>query len=311
MEKFTMTRVFFGLVLTGVLCLSGMPTSALAQSGPGGAQPAQPGLPSVQPNQMVKLNVQNLPQMVQAAGFQIQPMNYANGQQYWRATIQLNGWGYVVDVRPGYSAQGQITNFWLSSDLNTPIAANGMPASTLLKLLEKNHTSLPYFFSYNAATSKLCLNYEHPFNDSNQQEIQKELTEFCNKIRDTYPLWSGNGQVPVNMNPIVPVNMNPIPVAPVVPNGVANIAGTTWNGQENISGGWTGITFQFQANGQAIMTLQGGASYYGNWTQSGNQVTMQFPTVSNSFTGTINGNAINGQGQDKVGPWNFNVTKSN
>src|SRR5207253_217571 len=129
---------------------------------------------------------------------------------------------------PRYSAQGQILGLWLTSDLNGQTAAGALPAATLLKLLEANHSMAPYFFSYNPATSKLALKWEHPFPNSNNQEMQQILTLFCKKIQDTYPLWSGTNVPPVVVTPPVvnPPIVNPPIVNPPVIQAGDVLAGT-------------------------------------------------------------------------------------
>ena len=252
------------------------------------ALPPRPGLSADAVS--IKLSPQNLPQMVQTAGFQVRQMATDKGQPFWKASAQLDGWKYEIEVRPTFDSQSQIINFWLVSELSSPVPASNLPASAMLKLLDANRTLAPYFFAHNPGNGRLTLNWQHPFHDSNPNEIKQSLHKFCQKIRDTESLW-GN---------------SPNPAAPAT---AANLAGTTWTGKQDITGPWTPVTFQFHAGGQAV-AIVAGKNFHGTWTQTGDQVTMNFLGAAN-HNGTITGTTLSGKGQDSVAPWNFTVTKSN
>jgi len=110
----------------------------------------------------------------------------------------------------------------------------------------------------------------------------------------------GATSTPVVTNPTTPV---------VTPNPTTGgLAGTTWQGQETLSG-FGNLKFVFQGGGQVTMyDVQ--KNYPGTWTQQGNRVTINLPSVQLTYTGTVNGTTIAGQGSDPKGKWTFNVSKS-
>jgi hypothetical protein len=96
------------------------------------------------------------------------------------------------------------------------------------------------------------------------------------------------------------------PVAPVVAH---QIAGTSWTGRENL-GGYSNLLFRFEAGGRVTM-IDARSTVQGTYTQTGNQVSLQFPSVRASYQGTINGTALSGQGSNVSGEtWAFSVSKN-
>jgi hypothetical protein len=91
-----------------------------------------------------------------------------------------------------------------------------------------------------------------------------------------------------------------------------NLAGTSWSGQENLTGSWTKLRFDFLQNGQVRMT-DSQMSYYGTYSQgTGGQVTIQLPGIATTFNGVATSQAITGKGYDGKGPpWDFSVQRSN
>jgi hypothetical protein len=92
-----------------------------------------------------------------------------------------------------------------------------------------------------------------------------------------------------------------------------SVVGTRWDGQENLTGQSTNVTFKFLSGGQVTMTGsngQGGtATYSGTYSQQGNQVVLQFPSIGTTFQGVMSGVCIQGQGHEGGHSWNFSVVK--
>ncbi len=312
-----MIRTLASLILTGVLALTCSITPALAQTGPVG----QPSAPAVAPQgqaQFIKLDKNTLPQMLQQAGFTVQTRN-----DIFQISATKDGWSYVVDVVPVHN-NGAMVGFLLRSELGNPIADNG--ANSLLQALLQHNQSQPfYYFSFNAQSHKVVLNWQFPMGDSTPQELQGVVNNFFAKIRDTYPVW-GNSAQPANNTPAsnpaapsmpVPPQSPAMPsfqVPPQAPAAANNLANTKWSGQEDIQKGqMSPIAFQFLPGGNVMMIVPDhNGTYQGTYVQNGNQVTMNFPAAQNVYQGVINGQTFTGKASDhKGGSWNFSVSVQN
>jgi hypothetical protein len=288
-----MFRSVLSLALVGVLSLFSLAGTVQAEP-PMVATPAPPSLPMEppppfpMPQALQILTDQSVPQMLQQAGYQVQTLQAGDGQSYWKITSpQLSQGIDVVPIR----TPGKIDGLILRVEL--PVQANTISQQGLLNLMAANEQNAPFFFTYSPQTGKLYLAHKHVFPDSNSQELQGEISGLNMKLTQVLP----------QVNALVQQKID---------NGkvLDNLANTSWSGQEKITGQWTPISFKFQAGGQATMVIPGG-TYSGTWNQTGNQVTISLPTINNTFTGTINGNTISGQGKDNVGPWDFTLNKLN
>ncbi len=177
MRRFTLT-----FLAAAVLSLCHLAHNVRAQTGPiGGSQPA----PQSTANQ--QLTETNIPSMLQTAGFQVEEKTDAFAKKFWVAKIQQNGWGYVIELSPYQTQQGQITGFWLKSPLGSPIDPAKVNTNSLLNLLALNHLQAPYFFSYN--NSRIYLNWEYPYTQISQHTMRTELDRFMKKVQDTSTSW--------------------------------------------------------------------------------------------------------------------------
>ncbi len=114
-------------------------------------------------------------------------------------------------------------------------------------------------------------------------------------------------QVAVAPNPNSPPN--PDPQQPPV-----NLVGTTWTGTEGPKAELK-LTIQFTAQGKATVTTpplgagQPPIVTPATWTQAGNSVTTTLNNGTTSYTGTVNGNQMQGKMTAGTGTsWDFSVT---
>ncbi|MGF1581357.1 MAG: trypsin-like peptidase domain-containing protein [Gemmataceae bacterium] len=88
------------------------------------------------------------------------------------------------------------------------------------------------------------------------------------------------------------------------------LGGTTWSGSETLEN-FGALTFQFLANGTAIMIDTAGRSQ-GTWTLQGNQVTIRFNNGQIVYVGTVSGNTMTGgAANSKGGSWRFTLKQGN
>ena len=100
-----------------------------------------------------------------------------------------------------------------------------------------------------------------------------------------------------------------MPGGKLPPNPGGGLAGTTWNGNETGLEGFDRLSFQFNANGQATMTDAAGVER-GTWSQAGNNITINFGGGGVVYTGTLQGNRIQGTARNAANKqWNWSVTR--
>jgi hypothetical protein len=243
----------------------------------------------------VQLNETDLPQMLKELGFNVDTKQNPQKETYWLIRTQEDGWGFVVEVVPQRDKMTkQMTGFWLISDLGGVIENPGaLSATALLRLMDKSHSIAPYFFSYNAATKHIAMNYEYPFNTVDKKRLKEEFKNLFTQIRDTHGLWKINALMPgTKPNPAV----NP-----------PGLAGSSWKGTEEVDG-YGDLAFQFQDSGKAIMVDKDG-KHPGNWTQNGNQITLQFYDGGVTYKGTLSENSLSGTGNNAATSWKFIVKR--
>ncbi len=252
---------------------------------------AQP-VPAAQPQQQyTALTTQSLPQMMQQAGLQVVSKSDAMGP-FWWATDPQNGKAVLVEP---YKMQGeQIEGIKMSVSL--PMPAGGV---TQQQFADINAKIKPYTLVHNVQANLLEIRILYNYKDSNARELKAWANKMVATLNEVTPLVNGNA---------VPV-VNPVPAPAPIPAPAVNLAGTTWKGTENL-GGFAALTFQFQANGQALM-IDAQRTVQGTYVVNGNQVTINLGQYA-TYTGTLNGNAFTGTGQSaKQAPWNFSTSKVN
>jgi hypothetical protein len=287
-----MLRIMFKLFFAGVLALGCLAGPSIAQ------------VPTAQPvQQYTPLTLQSVPQMLQSAGFQ--PMvtfNAQNNLPVWSFMHPQSG--KKIALAADKLQGNQIFGFAVACEVPMPLGGVNP------QLLNQVNSKLNPYILVPIQGNKLALARPYNLNDSNPQELLAIVTDLVAKASQAQQLL--NGQPPVAPAPAPTPAPVPAPVPVPAPGQVVNLAGTTWNGQHNLSGTWTGITFQFQAGNQAtvvIATPKGPMSIQASYVQNGNQVTVTTP--NETFTGTISGTTFAGQGQDNIGPWNFTTNKVN
>lgn len=95
------------------------------------------------------------------------------------------------------------------------------------------------------------------------------------------------------------------------PRPGATLAGTTWDGNETLSG-FGRLKFQFDADGKVTMfdaKFAERGSVPGSWTQNGNQVKISFKDCV--YEGTINGDVLSGSARflESGNTWTFSLTR--
>jgi hypothetical protein len=293
------------LLFVGVLCVTLAASSRVsAQSGPSG--PADSGgSPSPQANR-VPFTTESLPKMLKDLGYTVTEKASANGP-YWQVVTQSENWNFTVQVLPMVN-QGKITCLLLSSDLGRKINPQAS-VQDVLKVLKWNHEgAYLFYFGYNAQSGCITAQRPHLFNDSTPDEMRNLFEEYFKSIRQFHTVWnqlSGAAAAPANNGGPAPA-ATPAP-APA-PQAVVSVAGSTWSGTENLPG-FGKLTFVFRANGSATMIDTKGETA-GNWTQNGNDVTINFNGCV--YQGRVNGQNLAGSGRITSGnqagqTWTFQL----
>jgi hypothetical protein len=295
------------LLLVGVVCVtltSGAANRASAQpsTGPSSGPAASGGSPAPQANRIQFTN-DSLPKMLKDLGYTVTEKASANGP-HWQVVTQSENWNFTVQVLPMVN-QGKITCLLLTSDLGRKINPQ---ASTqdVLKVLQWNHEGgYLFYFGYNAQTGCITAQRPHIFSDATPDEMRAVFEDYFKSIRQFHAVWN---QLSGAAAAAAPAN-NGGPAQVAAPQAVANVAGSTWSGTENLPG-FGKLTFVFRANGSATMIDTKGETA-GNWTQNGNDVTINFNGCV--YQGRINGQALAGSGRITSGnqagqTWTFQVS---
>lgn len=87
-----------------------------------------------------------------------------------------------------------------------------------------------------------------------------------------------------------------------------DLVGTTWDGSESL-GGFGKLTFQFHADGKAIM-IDTKSTVAGKWSRDGTRVTIAFQNCV--YEGTLQDKTLSGNARETPGDrqWTFSVTRS-
>ena len=293
------------LLVVGIMTVTcvGIASAQPGSSGPSGPAPSG-GSPAPLP-QRVAFTRDSMPQLLKQLGYTVTEKTNANGGVYWQVVTQSENWNFTVNVVPMVH-QDKINGLLLTSDLGRKVNPQA-GTQDILKLLQYNQ-ELAYliYFGFNAQTGCLTAQRPYSFPDASIEEMRLLFNDYFKTIRDTHPLWNpvagGAAAAPVN-NGGPAVNNNPAP-APVV----ANVSGTTWNGSETLPG-FGKLSFIFRPGGAATMIDAKGQTE-GNWTQNGNDVTINFNGCV--YQGRINGQMLSGSGRITSGgqagqTWSFQV----
>jgi hypothetical protein len=261
--------------------------------------------PTPQPSR-VAFTKESLPKLLKDLGYTVTEKSAPNGAIYWQVVTQSEGWNFTVLVLPMVN-QGKITSLLLTSDLGKKVNQQA-GAQGVLKLLQWNQElGFMFYFGYNAQTG--CVSAQRPLaiSDASPDEMRLVFNDFFKTIRDTHALWNPLSGAPA----AAPAAGGPAPAGTPAPAPVvtASIAGSTWNGNENLPG-FGKLSFVFRAGGAATMIDAKGQTE-GTWTQNGNDVTINFNGCV--YQGRINGQSLTGSGRITSGgqsgqTWSFQVT---
>ncbi len=291
------------LLVASIMTVTLTGAASAQPSGPSGPLPSG-GAPTPQPNRVV-FTRDSLPQLLKQLGYTVNEKTLPNGGLYWQIATQSEGWNFTVNVLPMVQ-QDKITSLLLSSDLGRKVSPQA-GAQDVLKLMKYNHDqAYLLYFGYNAQTGCVTAQRPYVFPDASPEEMRLVFNDIFKSIRDTHAIWNPLGGAA--QAPAPALNGGPAPNANPPVQLVANIVGTTWNGSENLPG-FGKLTFQFRAGGAATM-IDAKATTEGNWTQNGNDVTINFQGCV--YQGRINGQSISGSGRITTGgqagqTWSFQV----
>ncbi len=279
----TLAKILFAVALS-LGCLS---STAFAQP-PVGQQAAQ----------YTDFTLQSVPQMLQQGGYQITPKTDAIGT-YWLAANPQSGKMAVIEPKTtqGNNIKGLLMSATVAM-LQAPLT-NEQTQAINAKLMPTHS------LTYNAQTRELrvCTNFNEK--DSNSQELRQLIETLFGKADLVNQMLGNQGQAAPIPAPVPVPAPAPAPIpAPVV---MPNLVNTTWNGSENL-GGYGKLSFQFKANGQAVM-IDAKNTIPGTYTVNGNQVTIALPGAA-VYQGTVNGNVFSGTGKDNTRTWTFSVNLS-
>jgi hypothetical protein len=124
-------------------------------------------------------------------------------------------------------------------------------------------------------------------------EVQRAKRDAPTEVAVSPPMPPDPGTNPPPVNP-QPANLDP-----------ASLVGTSWGGHETLPG-YGPLTFRFEADGKAAMTDKDGNTQ-GTYTQKGNNIVVQFPSLATTYTGTVQGKSMLGTATNGQTNWNWNV----
>jgi hypothetical protein len=126
-----------------------------------------------------------LADLLRRDGHHIDIKTFPNGAQTVVATINRDGWRYVVELE--FNAQG--TNLNVICPLGN--AASQFSGAQLLRLMKKSYElPCPLHFAYRAADQRLCL--EDPCyspNNMTDASLRNMLDRLLRTVRETHDLW--------------------------------------------------------------------------------------------------------------------------
>jgi hypothetical protein len=243
------------------------------------------GAPPAPQQTYYPLTLQSLPQMLQQAGFQVQPLS-DNAGPYWQIIDPQSGKSAIVE--PQQMLGNQIQS--ISIGVTMPLPPGGLQAQSFANVKAQ---MAPCVLSYNLPGNQLVLRLYHNLPDSNPQELRALFQQLVGKMNQANALLAGGGIQQPGFNQGV--------------GQLSSLAIGTWTGTENLQG-FGKITFQLMPNGKAIM-VDAQNTVPGSWVANGNQVTINLGKYA-TYQGTILGNTFSGQGISATSTWAFNTTKS-
>ena len=278
---------FHVLALTALLSIAG---ASFAQTGPVGSDTTKTPVPTLQSETSGRLTPDRLAQYLKGQGHAVEKKMGTNNVVQLIAAIKKDGWNFQVEIT--YYADHSMFN------LSCPLGTVPGSHAQVLELLKLNDKMLPAHFAYREADRKLVLVDPLYGAKSTEAEFQKVLDGFLNRIRQTYPIWSGNQAVAVTPVP-APTN-----------NPTSGLVNTTWIGTENLQD-FGRLEFRFMADGKVLMIDAAGQTM-GTFSQQGQTLTLTFGEGNKTVTyqGNINGNTFAGNASNvNGGLWAFTVAK--
>jgi hypothetical protein len=173
-------------LLTAAVALASV-APTFAQTGPGGATPANPNpfaVPAPAANGM--LSEEAIAAYLRTLAPNARVSRLPNGGNEYELKFLRDGWNYHIKAQV---VQGCV---WLLCHLGNPIhEAQAPPANLLLQLLQVNDRIGPTYFSYEKFSAGLVLCLNRPVTrQMSAERFKGEVEEFLKTIKDSYPAWS-------------------------------------------------------------------------------------------------------------------------
>jgi hypothetical protein len=198
-----------------VLAVAGAPAMGLAQTGPTGPSgaPTTNNAPVAQNGSMTPDRLSNL---LRQDGHKVEVKDYANGGKTVIATVQRDGWQFVIEFE--FMPGGKVLN--VVCPLGNSVSQ--VAPAQLMALMKKNY-ELPGCtrFSYRNGDQRICLedpNY-NPSVNFGDQLVRNIVDGIVRTVRDTQNLWDTsrwplNGGAPIAASPPVPPQVGAAPALP-------------------------------------------------------------------------------------------------
>jgi hypothetical protein len=106
---------------------------------------------------------------------------------------------------------------------------------------------------------------------------------------------------------ILSVAVSLLPLAPLQAQKKSDLAGTTWNGRENLAG-YGALTFEFETGGNVTM-IDAKETVPGTYRRNGQSITLTFFGGQAVYSGRINGKAMSGTARNAARNWTWQVTR--
>ena len=177
-----MKRLLCLSAVVGLLTVAG---GAYGQTGPVNQPPGGPSKSGQVPANNGMMTAERAAELLRQQGHQVNVQTASNGAKTVITTINKDNWRYVVEFE--FSVDQKTMN--VIAALTAP--ATKFSSEQLLALMKKSYEmNPPLHFSYRATDQRICL--EDPlYNTVNMTDafFNQVVTNFCQHIRDTHPLW--------------------------------------------------------------------------------------------------------------------------
>jgi hypothetical protein len=131
------------------------------------------------------LTPQSLETLVASMGYDYSTNDNTLGEHDYTLNIARAGWDFHIRVAISKDRK----NLWFSTSLGK--IGEGSSTAALIKLLEKNGSISPAFFTYHADNQKLYLDMPMHNEFITAKVLNQRLEEFLTTVTETSSLWDG------------------------------------------------------------------------------------------------------------------------